>query len=67
MDNIEEVKKKLLKGEEIKIQPVKLVDEVLEDFRRDFPKKNKTQDFREACDKLKKDFHVVLNFLKKRK
>lgn len=67
MDSIEEVKQKLLKAPEIEIKPNTLGNQILEDFPSDFPKKNKTQEFREACDKLKKDFHDVLTSFKKRK
>ena len=67
MDNIEEIKKKLLKAPEIEIKPNTFGKQIIEDFRSEFPNKSKTQDFCEACDKLKKDFHIVLTSLKKRK
>jgi hypothetical protein len=58
---------KLLDAPETEIKPDPFGKQILKDFRRDFPKKNKTQDLREVCDKLKKDFHVVFTSLKKRK
>ncbi|NLL72842.1 MAG: hypothetical protein GX237_04875 [Clostridiales bacterium] len=67
MVNIEEIKKELLKVPKTEIQPNTFAKELLEDFRRDFPKKNKTQNFREAYDKFKQDFYDVLTSLKKQK
>lgn len=69
MDNIEKVKKELLKKEEIEIQPNTFATEIIDDFRRDFKmnERKPRQEFRKACDKFKKDFHVVLTSLKKGK
>lgn len=67
MGNIEKIKKKLLKVPESEVKANTFDKQILEDFRRDFPTKNKKRDFREACDSFKKYFYGILTSLKKYK